>query len=272
MGNSGKVEPVETSSSEDASDELSHYDLLSSDSNGSGSSGSNSSLAQIPTAELGATARAFNRSIQQKKKAQEEAVGQAEKATRHRHAMMIDALMHVRRSMREVTKIDLGERFHLTLASDDVMGWPRLTLKLHDKDLPDQEYSQFSVSAHDRNATGTIEIVSEAAGILERIMLAREMDAKRLPRTLKKCVRNYLDLVGEVILRSEREQDLDHADSYMEKRKASEFEEASEPEPEPEDGISGDLFDEHFSDNELLDVLPSLDELKSLPDLAMPKK
>ena len=214
--------------------------------------------------DLSTTAKAFNTRIQRKKKEQEEAYGQAEKAARYRQLLMINSLLSIRKSLLDVTRIDLGERFKLRLAADDWLGWPRLTLKLQDVEAAGEEYPSFVVTAHDRQATGTVEIIYSEQLPPERLSLTKDSDVKRLPMALKKCVRHYLDAVGELVLKAERQSTTQ--DEYLEHQDHSKLLEENRA---AEAAITGDVFEETFADADILEKLPELESLDELPD---PKK
>jgi hypothetical protein len=244
-------------------DELDEFDLLSP---GSVTKGSENVSLQT---DLSTTARAFNTRIQRKKKEQEEEGEQAEKVAKARHLLMLRALMNLRKSLRDLIRVDLGERFRLTLAADDWLGWPRLTIKLQDKLATEKEYSPFVVTAHDRYDAGTIEIAYCEGFPPERISLARDFDLKRLPNLLRKCVRTYLDYVGDIVLRAERKQTqtLAARDDSLEKKSIDEFVETDAGAKKEQPQLTADLFMETYQDD-IFDKLPELDQLEALPELA----
>jgi hypothetical protein len=246
-------------------DELDEFDLLR-----PGSAAKGSGNASLQT-DLSTTARAFNTRIQRKKKEQEEESEQAEKIARARHLLMLRALMNLRKSLRDLIRVDLGERFRLTLSADDWLGWPRLTIKLQDKLATEKEYFPFVVTAHDRYDAGTIEIAYCDGFPPERISLARDFDLKRLPNLLRKCVRTYLDYVGDIVLRSERKQTqaLAARDDSLEKKSIDEFVEGNAQVKKEQPQLTADLFTESYQDD-IFDKLPELDQVEALPDLASP--
>ena len=247
-------------------DELEEYDLLGSeDSPGHFDSG-------VLKTDLSTTARAFNTRIQRKKKLQEEALGEAERAARLRHTIMLKALVNIRKSLKEVIRIDLGDRFHFIFNADDWNGWPRLSVRLVDQNSPLTEYQLFSVTAHDRNDAGTIELAYDEELPLEKLSLAKESDLQRLPKALKKCVRTYLDRVGDIVLAAETAQDDAPGDDYIEKKDISDF--AEKEHHQKKSAISANFFEEDYTNKDFLDMLPSLDEVESLPELhhLSPKK
>ncbi|MCB0323085.1 MAG: hypothetical protein KDD69_05905 [Bdellovibrionales bacterium] len=226
-------------------DELDEYDLLGSGSNA------------IPDVDLSATARAFNTRIKERKKAQELASGEAEKAAQQRRALMVKGLVSIRKSLREVVRIDLGERFRFMLEADDWMGWPRLTVRLLDSEIPEEEYPQFTVTAHDRQAKGLIEIALPSQSEPAKISLLRESDLMRLPKVLRTCVRSYLDFVGDVILDADAADEPD--DTFLEAKDAKEFEEQKKSE-----AIAADLFVDEFAGDDLFESLPQISEIRAI--------
>ena len=99
---------------------------------------------------------------------------------------MLKSLMGIRRSLTDVTRIDLGERFKFMLQADDWNGWARLTIRLQDRVIAGSEYPFFQVTAHDRQARGTIEIQYSQVESPEIMSLIDESEVKRLPTILKK--------------------------------------------------------------------------------------
>ncbi|MFN8390557.1 MAG: hypothetical protein U0136_09730 [Bdellovibrionota bacterium] len=220
----------------------------------------------LPETNLAATTAAFNTRIQRKKKEQEKSLSEADRLSRQRHSFMIQALMQIRKSLRDVTRIDLGERFHFTLAADDWQGWPRLTVKLSDTLLPEQDYPFLRVTAHDRHAKGAIEIEHDPAQPTEVISLANEIDLKRMPNALKKCVRAFLDLTGDIVLEAERKTEEIIAENALKHKNVDAFEESTKK--EALSPLDGDVFQDDVGGDDFLETLPSLDKVESLPDTA----
>ena len=233
--------------------ELDQYDLL-------GPSDEPSTTA-LPETNLSATTQAFNNRIQRKKREQEKVLNQAERLSKQRQTLMLQALMNIRRSLRDVTRIDLGERFRFALQADDWQGWPRLTVRVVDSLRPQQEYPFLRVTAHDRQARGAIDFEYDASLPAESLSLTSENEIKRLPNLLKKCVRSFLDLTGDIVLEAERKvEDLAH-----EQRLESRPFEENQPKEESS-RLSGDVFQDDIPQQDFLETLPSLDEVQSLPD------
>ncbi len=239
------------------SPELDQYDLLSSTAPEPRAREQGSRLST----DLSATTNAFNTRIQRKKKEQEKALTEAEKGTRVRQLLMLKTLVSIRKSLRDVTRIDLGERFHFTLVADDIAGWARLTVKLCDALLPDAEYPFLRVSAHDRQSRGCVEIEYDPSAAVESISVISESELKRLPTALKKCVRVFLDLMGDIVLEAERKAEEMSMDDGLASRSVM---------PEPQEtrsdiSLTEDLFEEQGFGEDILETLPSLQNIDALP-------
>lgn len=154
--------------------------------------------------DLSATVGAFSNRFQNRKKAQEEADESAKKSRQVRHGLMLCALVDIRRALVDLSRIDLGNRFSLDLLADDYSGWPRITVRLSDERQLEKEFSTFQVTAHDRGESGTIEIVCDESRKPERINIHKQSDLVNLAVVLKSSVRNYLDLVGDIVMNIEQ--------------------------------------------------------------------
>ncbi len=241
-------------------DELDQYDLL-------GAGADDASPSTVPETNLSSTTQAFNARIQRKKREQEKVLGEAERLAKQRHLLVLHALMNIRKSLRDVTRIDLGDRFHFSLHADDWQGWPRLSVKLTDSLIADADHPIFRVTAHDRQARGAIEIEYDPSQSAESISLLSEADIKRLPNLLKKCVRAFLDLTGDIVLEAERRTEEVIAEKPIVSRSLESFDVVKKHEDHP--ALSGDVFqdDSQHHDN-FLETLPSIDEVQALPDAA----
>ena len=248
--------------------ELDDYDLLNSTVSPASQAAKS---APLPDANLAATAQAFHSRIERLKREQEKVLSEEEQKTQSRHELMMKALLNIRRSLTDVTRIDLGKRFRFRLLKDDWQGWPRITIVLCDSTLSEAVYPLLQVTAHDRKSRGIIEIAYHPDRKPEWVSLAQENESSRLPSTLKRCVRAYLDLVGEIILEAGRKRKPlksgDEADAkYLKAKNSAEFEETGRKKPETH--ITGDLFEEEFGKNDFLETLPSLEELDQLAEIA----
>ncbi len=236
-------------------DELDAFDLL----------GANpeEQTAVVPETDLASTARAFNTRIRERKKAQEQALDEAEKAAHVRHGTMIKALVRIRKSLREVIRIDLGERFSFFLQADDWQGWPRLAIRLQDQDLPEEEYPSLVVTAHDRQAKGMIEILYDQNLSASQISLLREQDLQRLPKLLRKCVRTYLDTIADIVLEVESQVEDTTTNNFLANKDSKEFEETKK-EPEVDKSLQVNLFEEDYGGDDVLEALPKVEDVDAL--------
>ena len=249
----GNSEQLDDDALETFADELDQYDLLGEE-------------EVLPKTDLSSTARAFNQVIQRKQKEQEEKHGIAEREARQRHGMMLTALMKIRKSLRDVTRINLGERFEFELICDDHIGWPRLRIILRDAELAEVEYPTFEVTAHDRHSSGTVEIVYDDTRKPERINLTHPGDLKRMPSSLRTCVRKFLDMIGEIVLEAGSQDEFAEEGEYIAKKNITGFDQHEEQQQASR--IEGDFFEEDAQERDFLDALPSLDDVDSLPELA----
>ena len=229
-----------------------------------------SSDASVPGVEQGvvqtnlsSTTKAFGNRFQQKKLAQAVAHGEQEKETVTRHRKVLTAMTNIRRSLIDVTRIELGERFTFVLDADDWQGWPRLTIRLDDAMLVETPYPWLRVTAHDRLAKGAIDIMVGETQEMVSVSVNDEAQLQRLPVTLKKFVRTYLDMIGEIILEAERDLEFDADRATLEARN---LKDTSAPEQPQAQQLSSDLYEESLSPD-FLDTLPSLEALDELPDL-----
>lgn len=214
----------------------------------------------VPDADILATAAAFNTRIQRRKREQERALTAAEQAARVRHALMVKALVSIRKSLREVTRIDLGERFHFALSMDDWGGWPRITVRLNDALLPQADYPHLRVTAHDRQARAQIEVEYDAEQPTEVLSLTSEAELKRLPATLKKCVRSFLDMMGDIVLEAERTGDTSADEAEIQSSSID----ADVLAAQTSLGVTHDLFEEESYEENFLETLPQLEQIEAL--------
>ena len=215
-----------------------------------------------PETDLTSTVGAFSTLIQAKIKEQEIKVGEIEQATQARHALMLETLMNIRKSLLDVGRIDLGERYFFDQVNDDSQGWPRLRIFLRDNLDTEAELPFFQVTAHDRNAQGSVEILSGGTEKAISISLVNSSELVKLPSTLKKAVRVYLDLVSGLIL--SRQKPLEHQDDDKVAMEASIKEGFSESSA----GINNDdLFLEDNSLENFLEQLPQMGSLDRLPTI-----
>ncbi|MCB0358192.1 MAG: hypothetical protein KDD44_01100 [Bdellovibrionales bacterium] len=210
--------------------------------------------------DLTATVGAFETRFQKKRRQQQQEETEAEVEARKRRNVLLQSLMNIRKSLSKVARINLGEQFEFDMFVDDWHGWPRMTIHLRDRECEDGDYPFFQVTANDRQANALIEIIYCSLDNRERISLANESDAMRLPAVLKKCVRIFLDQVEAVILTAKRD-----ADEGSEELKAKSLDDMQDDTPKGEEEISGDLFVDDSEQSALFDQLPELEHIESLP-------
>jgi hypothetical protein len=218
---------------------------------------------------LNSTTDAFQARFQQQKKEQDQALSVAELATRNRHKLMVQALTTIRKSLLDLRRIELGERFRLEIAADEWRGWPRIIVVLADSVLRTAEYPKFQVTANDRNEKGTIEIHSGAPATASNpstinFSVQEETDLTRLPLVLKKSVRNYLDTIAQTILDAEKRLDKELEETALAQKQSADFDERREKK-QPE--LSGDLFEDVLFTKGPFEVLDAVGDVGSLPGL-----
>ena len=177
-------------------------------------------MATALGATVGNFASRLNRRLQEK--AQEETA--SEKAASERHARIFQAMTTIRKALQETCKIKLGDRFSFGLEVSDLKGWPKVDLRLVDKFAPKRVDYCLSVSAHDRQELGAIEIRTHSGDLRGHVHLKDPAEFKKIPYLLKKAVRSYLDEVAQYVLNPVRPEDL-----VEQQTKALEVEEDQEP-------------------------------------------
>lgn len=218
----------------------------------------------VPDTDLSATMQAFHTRIQRKKREQEKVLSEADRIARQRHALMLKALMNIRKSLREVTRIELGDRFCFALVVDDWQGWPRLTLRLHDVLMPQGDYPFLRVTGHDRQQRGAIEIEYDPSQPAETLSLMLENDIKRLPNALKRCVRSFLDLTGDIMLEAERREDEVTSEGALQSTHTEGFYGDQPKDAGP--ALSDDLYADDMPRDDLFESLPNLERVDQLPE------
>lgn len=209
-------------------------------------------------------AKSFSTRIRRKKKDKQMETSQAELATRLRQNNMLELLATVRRSLIEVTKVDMGERFSLRVATDDWQGWPRISLHLVDLHNQNAECPTFQVVAHDRLEKGVLEINPGLEEHRSVFSLADNDGTDYFHLLLKGGIRTYLDYVTEFIIKAEMENEFALAEDF------SDFELADEkPKQRAKTKQSHSLDDElpdfdSYGQDGILDTLPSLDDEDNL--------
>jgi hypothetical protein len=232
----------------------------------------NGSPLALPDTDLSATLGAFNTRIQRKKKEHEQKNYVSQQEEKIRHSRILEALMNIRKSMADVARTNLGERFKFDFDVDDWHGWPRICIKLCDGLFPDLEYPNFTVHAHDRNSQATIEIACGGFDKTDQIHLTQESDLLRLPTMLKRNVRAYLDLIADIVIKAEQGNFIEEAGAKILKKKNIADFEMQEKSSHSSKAIEADLYQEDIAKDNMLEALPSLDELEALPSLDSHKK
>ena len=220
----------------------------------------------MSSTDLSVTTNAFRTRIKRKQKEQQEAQDIASQEAYQRHALMLHSMMHLRSSLRDLEEIDLGDRFFLKLSGDDWLGWPRIQVSLKDIQHPEKDYPEFSVLSHDRNSSGTIEIHYHPNEQPEKLLLQDKKSSEKLPNVLRKCVRTFLDHIGEIVLQQEHQgNDVDDTDNYIAEKSIDHFEEESHDLLEIDNSA---LFEEE-RELDMFETLPSIedDDIDTLPDL-----
>lgn len=206
---------------------------------------------------LAGTTQAFTNRIQRKKQEKEQTNLLAEEAAKARHNTLLKSLLNIRRSLTDMTRIDLGERFCFSLEADDWGGWPRLRISLNDNVMRAAHYPMLQVSAHDRQEQAIVEIKYDTTLAPELISLADESNLTKMPLILKKCVRSYLDLIGELIIQAEQNS-IEFSDSKNLFNQFATPQETNEPTVNKDDSF----FAEDI--HEVLESLPELDSIHNL--------
>jgi hypothetical protein len=207
--------------------------------------------------DLSSTAQAFRTRFNQKKSEQEEQLSLEQQASKKRCALLIQTVSSIRKSLVDVTRIDLGERFHFELVADDWNGWPRIIVRLIDRYNPGSAQSVFQVTAHDRHSSATIEIIYSSHHAPESISLIESANIERLPIILKRCVRAYLDTVEQVILVAEKSSRSNTINSSNKSKKHC---------AESDNNLDENLFEQSEIRDDIIDSLSVSDEIEALPE------
>lgn len=152
------------------------------------------------TISLGSTLGNFATRMKRKLRERENRDEESQRDTECRHSRMLQALNIIRRALQETGQIQLGDRFELGFEVSDWEGWPRLSLNLLDRLIPDRIDYALLVTAHDRKALGTVELRMKSGQLLGQVHLQSESELERIPVVLKRAVRSFLDAVAEYVL------------------------------------------------------------------------
>ena len=209
--------------------------------------------------DFDATVNAFQGRMNRQMKAREEALQEADEATRNRQTRVLEELLKVRKSFRQVEQIDLGDRFNFRLDLDDWEGWPRMSMVLVDSQNPVAEFPQLQATANDRQEDGMLEILYANKKEPETLELGNILNVRKVPSLLKKCVREHLDLVAELIMEEETKIPNEDNEKMPDKAGINEKKETKQP----AEDLDVDLFQDN--DSGLEETLPEIeDDLTSI--------
>ncbi len=212
--------------------------------------------------DLSSTVGAFRTRFEKKRHERQVQDDISEKSQSIRHQRMMRALVSIRRSLIDVTRIDLGQRYKFLLKADDKNGWPRICICLIDSITSEPNYPCFQVTAHDRQERGIIEITYNHEQKPEIISLAEQSGLNKVPSILKKTTRKYLDQVAEIVLKSNKSSMEKEENKSIIPKDHSDFEEYDQL-----NDIEENLFITNDNNTDFLETLPEIDSLDLLPDL-----
>lgn len=150
--------------------------------------------------EVGRTVGVFNTRMQRKLKERELQDQVANRAAEQRHQRMLQALTVIRKALTEAAKMSFNDRFALALRTSDWEGWPRIDLVLVDSLAPNDSHNSLTVTAHDRNRSGTVQLVTKGGECLTRLFMGEEDALGKLPLALKSSIRRFLDQLSNYVL------------------------------------------------------------------------
>lgn len=160
---------------------------------------------------IGSTVGSFASRISQKLKIQEEQEGKDKEAQTVRHALMMQAMTSIRKTLQKTARIRLSDRFQFELDISDHDGWPQMALLLIDSSAPDRCDFGLVIGANDLKKQGTIQLSMRSGEILGALHLCNPDDTGRLPLLLKRSLRDFLDRAAEYILNPAKPSDsLEH--------------------------------------------------------------
>lgn len=161
---------------------------------------SDDALTAEAVGSLESTVGTFAVRLQRRLQEQAAEQSKSQKLTDERHSRMLQAMTTIRKALSETGKINLGKRFQFKVKVTDWEGWPRVELALVDNLITDRNSHALIVSANDRNNAGTILMSTNADLVLGRTQLAQPGELEKLPKILKKAVRDFLDTVSAYVL------------------------------------------------------------------------
>lgn len=215
----------------------------------------------LSATELSRTADVFTTRIQRRKKEHAEQKDAEQQESQDRHRRMLQILANIRRSLVDVARINLGERFSFKLKVDDWEGWPRLTICLEDTQDANAELPVLQVTASDRQSKGIVQIYVGTSERAVRVSLLDPSSLTKLPSLLRQCAREYLDDIAELILAIEHAPE-DHLSALDEK--IGRQEEAATGFTPAERNLSSDLYSDEHNYHDPFEKLAPVDEVKSL--------
>ncbi len=201
--------------------------------------------------DLETTLNAFSRRLNDKKQQREIQNQKSLHEEFSRHKRMLNAIGSIRKSLIEMTRIELEFKYKLQMVQDDYLGWPRISVKLINLLDPTKELHALTVIANDRNGTGNIEISYRKNEKSIIISVKESSNLSKLPSLIKRATRLYLEDIEEIVLnkyKKEENEDIDLLTKEEKKAKAS---------------IDENLFTE--DNKNFLDTLPKIEELEELP-------
>ena len=206
--------------------------------------------------DFDATVSAFQGRMNKQIKAREEAIQEADEATTRRQMRVLEQMVKIRKSLRQVAELDLGFRFSFKLVLDDWEGWPRMIVQLVDSVNPIAEFAVLQVIASDRLEDGLLEFQYADEKDPETLELGDVRNVRKVPSLLKKCVREHLDMIAELIDEEESKMP-SSGEQGMEDDKKEEAEEEPKKGMKRANSFSSDIFQD--------DEPPSMDD--KLPEL-----
>lgn len=190
----------------------------------------------------------YNKKLQEKKLKQEEAKQLAAQEKCAMNQRMLDALVSIRKALREVCTVDLGENFHFNLLGDDWWGWPRLTLNIVTPAGVTDEAPKLLVNVYDRNESGAIVFVVGNEENERTLSLTSDHSLAQVPAFLRTCVREYLDLATEYVLNTDNQTSGDSVEKSLE---GQDMLAVAKPKAKPEPDANDTIIEETFVHNDM---------------------
>lgn len=118
---------------------------------------------------------------------------------RTRRARVLHQMMHIRKSLKNMAKLSLGDRFFIEVIFDDWEGWPRHRVTLVDSMNIGRSFPVFQVISHDRQESGSIEITFGKKSEVEVIQLKESFSIREVPKTINDCSKAHLKFLSKLI-------------------------------------------------------------------------